>query len=382
MTPYLLVGLTAAVITFVTTPSVRWLASKLGAIDHPSDRKVHANPTPTLGGLAILLGIIGAGFVASTMPEFEGVFAATSEPLGILLGALVIFVMGAVDDFHDLPAPVKLAGQVFASGILFLAGVKMQGLLLPDQYVILSDDVSVIVTVVWLVATINAMNLVDGLDGLAAGLAAIAAAAFFVFSYRLYADAEFGVISSAPLAAIVIVGASLGFLRHNFHPARIFMGDSGAMLLGLVLGAATVAGIGNAPPEVLVGGDGSTVTVQSTSTSTVFLAYFPLLIPLMVLAIPILDAMFAIVRRARRRRSVFTADKEHIHHRLMDLGHGHRQAVLVLYIWAALAAGAGLAYSFLDHDDFIFALPVAVGAVVIYTLFPLLTKFIQGRIAP
>jgi UDP-GlcNAc:undecaprenyl-phosphate GlcNAc-1-phosphate transferase len=324
---------------------------------------------------------VGAGFVASTMPEFEGVFAATSEPLGILLAGLVIFVLGAVDDFHDLPAPVKLAGQVFASGILFLAGVKMQGVLLPDQYVVLSDDVSVIVTVVWLVATINAMNLVDGLDGLAAGLAAIAAAAFFVFSYRLYGGAGFGVISSAPLAAIVIVGVALGFLRYNFHPARIFMGDSGSMLLGLVLGAATVAGIGNAPPEVLVDGAGSTATVQPTSPS-VFLAYFPLLIPLMVLAIPILDALFAIVRRARKRRSVFHADKEHIHHRLMDLGHGHRQAVLVLYIWAALAAGAGLAYSFLDQDDFIFALPVAVGAVVIYTLFPVLTKFIQGRIAP
>jgi UDP-GlcNAc:undecaprenyl-phosphate/decaprenyl-phosphate GlcNAc-1-phosphate transferase len=379
--PYLLIGLAAAVITFVTTPAVRWLASKLGAIDHPNDRKVHANPTPTLGGLAILFGIVGAGFVASTMPEFEGVFAATSEPLGILLAGLVIFVLGAVDDFHDLPAPVKLAGQVFASGILFLAGVKMQGVLLPDQYVVLSDDVSVIVTVVWLVAMINAMNLVDGLDGLAAGLAAIAAAAFFVFSFQLYGDADFGVISSAPLVAIVIVGAALGFLRHNFHPARIFMGDCGAMLLGLVLGAATVAGIGNAPPEVLVGGDGSTAAVQSASPS-VFLAYFPLLIPLMVLAIPILDALFAIVRRARRRRSVFHADKEHIHHRLMDLGHGHRQAVLVLYIWAALAAGAGLAYSFLDEGDFIFALPVAVGAVVIYTLFPLLTKFIQGRIAP
>jgi UDP-GlcNAc:undecaprenyl-phosphate GlcNAc-1-phosphate transferase len=368
--PYLLVGLAAAVITFVTTPGVRWLAARLGAVDHPSDRKVHANPTPTLGGLAILLGIVGAGALASTMPEFESVFTATSEPLGILLAGLVVFVLGAIDDFHDLPAPVKLAGQVFAAGILFLAGVKMQGVLLPDQYVILSDDVSVIVTVVWLVATINALNLVDGLDGLAAGLAAIAASAFFVFSYRLVAG-DFGVISSAPLAAIIIVGAAVGFLRHNFHPARIFMGDSGAMLLGLVLGAATMAGIGNAPPEV-----------ESASTSTVFLAYFPLLIPLMVLAIPILDSLFAIVRRASRRRSVFHADKEHIHHRLMDLGHGHRQAVLVLYIWAALAAGAGLAYSFLDHDDFIFALPVAVGAVVIYTLFPVLTKFIQGRIAP
>ncbi len=365
MAPYLLVGLVAAVVTFVATPMVRWFSVRFGAIDYPSDRKVHAEPTPTLGGLALFAGIVVAGYVASQMTEFEGVFTASSEAAGILAGGVIIFALGVVDDLRDLPAPVKLAGQVFASGILFLAGVKMQFVLLPGGAYNLSDDVSVLVTVLWLVAMINAVNLVDGLDGLAAGIAAIAAASFFVYSFQLADRGLYGSVPTAPLVAIIIVGIALGFLRYNFHPARIFMGDSGSMLLGLVLGATTVAGIGHAPQVDVAG---------------VFLAYFPLVIPLMVIALPILDALLAIVRRARRRRSVFHADKEHLHHRLMDLGHGHRQAVLVMYLWSALAAGAGLAFTFLDRGDVIFGLPIAVGAIVLYTLFPVLTTAVQDRV--
>jgi UDP-GlcNAc:undecaprenyl-phosphate GlcNAc-1-phosphate transferase len=366
MAPYLLVGLVAAVVTFVATPLVRWFSVRVGAIDHPNDRKVHAHPTPTLGGTALFLGLLVAGFVASRMPEFEGVFTASSEAGGILAGGVIIFALGVVDDLRDLPAPVKLAGQVFASGILFLSGVKMQFVLLPGGAYNLSDDVSVLVTVLWLVAMINAVNLVDGLDGLAAGIVAIAAASFFVYTFNIAQEGWYAGVPTAPLVAIVVVGISLGFLRHNFHPARIFMGDSGSMLLGLVLGATTVAGIGHAP--------------QIGSSSEAFLAYFPLVIPLMVIALPILDALLAILRRARRRRSVFHADKEHLHHRLMDLGHGHRQAVLVMYLWSALAAGAGLAFTFIDRGDVIFGLPIAVGAIVFYTLFPVLTKAVQDRL--
>jgi len=366
--PYLLVGLIAATVSFVATPLVCRLSSRIGAIDRPNDRKVHAYPTPTLGGAAMFLAIIVAGFAATLLPDFADVFSKSSEAWGIGAGAVVIFALGAVDDLRDLPAPVKLAGQVFAAGILFLAGVKMQFILLPSQVVSLGDDVSVLVTVIWIVAMINAVNLVDGLDGLAAGIVAIAAASFFVFTFRLW-DAGFLVTGAAPLIAIIIVGATLGFLRHNFYPARIFMGDSGSMLLGLVLGATTVIGVGKAG-----------LPVTNASGSQVFLAYFPLVIPLMVLAIPIVDSALAIVRRARRRRSVFHADKEHLHHRLMDLGHGHRQAVIVMYIWSALAAGAGLGFTFLDREDVALALPVAVAALVLYTLFPVLTKAVQNRI--
>jgi UDP-GlcNAc:undecaprenyl-phosphate/decaprenyl-phosphate GlcNAc-1-phosphate transferase len=378
MRAYLTVGLVAFLVSFFTTPAVIRLSRRIGAIDRPNDRKVHAKPTPTLGGLALFLGIMAAGAIATRLPFFDGVFTQSSQMLGILGGGAVIFALGAVDDLRDLPAPVKLAGQVFASGVLFLAGVKMRYVLLPNGDVFsISDDVSVLVTVGWMVAMINAVNLIDGLDGLAAGLVAIAASAFFVYTYQLGAAqgvslAEFA--APPALLAIALVGATLGFLRYNFFPARIFMGDSGSMLLGLVLGGATVAGITNT--SII------SFSFTTASTSQVFLAYSPLLIPLLVLAIPLVDAMLAIVRRARRRTSVFHADKEHLHHRLMDLGHGHRQAVLVMYIWAALAAGAGLAFTFLDRNDVIFALPVFVGAIVLYTLFPLLTKVVQDRLAP
>ena len=369
MTAYLFVGLIAAVVAFVATPFVCRLATNIGAIDHPNDRKVHANPTPTLGGLAILLGIIVAGGVASFMPEFDRVFVQSAQPLGIGAAALVIFTLGVYDDFRPLTAAPKLAGQVFAAGLLFLAGVKMQYVLLPSSVLVLGDDLSVLVTIIWIVVMINAVNLIDGLDGLAAGIVAIAAASFFVYSYNLYEIDHLTLdIAAAPLLAIVVVGAALGFLRHNFHPARIFMGDSGSMLLGLVLGATTLVGVGKAP------------TNFSPDAANVLLAYSPLWIPALVVAIPILDAVLAVVRRVRGRRNVFHADKEHLHHRLMDLGHGHKQAVVVMYVWSALAAGAGLAFTFLDRSLWVYALPVAIAAIVLYTLFPMLTKVLQDRL--
>lgn len=203
LTPYLLVGLIALAATFVVTPLVRVVTLKLGVIDYPNDRKVHAHPTPTLGGLALFAGAVAAGAVAYTMPEFKDTFVKSSELFGIAAGALVIFILGAVDDLRELPAPVKLSGQVFAAGILFLSGVKMQWLLLPGESISLSEDVSAIVTILWLVAMMNAVNLVDGLDGLAAGIIAIAASAFFVYTFRLAADGGLGELPSAPLVAIV-----------------------------------------------------------------------------------------------------------------------------------------------------------------------------------
>ena len=363
--PFLLVGLAAALVAYLATPVAGWLAARIGAIDHPNDRKVHAKPTPTLGGLALFLGIAGGGVAALSLPEVKSTLTESSAPIGVIAAGIVIFALGVVDDVRDLPAPVKLAGQVFASGILFLSGVRLPFVLLPNgEIYALGADVSVLVTVMWLVLMINAVNLTDGLDGLAAGIVAIAGSAFFVYSFELI---QIGAQPhSAPMLTIATVGACIGFLRFNFHPARIFMGDSGSMLLGLVLGAATVVGIANAPTGV--------------NESSVFLAYAPLLIPLSVLALPLVDALLAIVRRARRRRSIFHADKEHLHHRLMDLGHGHRQAVIVMYIWSALAAGAALGFTFLEGDDLVFVLPIAVGALVLYTLFPVLTKAIQERL--
>ena len=363
MAPYLIVGFAAGVFSYISTPVVAWLAVRIGAIDHPNDRKVHAKPTPTLGGLALFIGLVVAVAGAMFVPQFAEALTTSSQPIGILAAGVVIFALGAVDDLRDLPAPVKLAGQVFACGILFLSGVRLPYLQMPSgETIVLGADVSVLVTVGWMVLMINAVNLIDGLDGLAAGIVAIAASSFFVYTYELSGTGAS--LSAAPVLTIAIVGATLGFLRYNFYPARIFMGDSGSMLLGLVLGAATVMGLSVAPPGV--------------NPSAVFASYTPLLIPLSVVAIPILDAFLAIVRRARRRRSVFHADKQHLHHRLMDLGHGHRRAVIVMYVWAALAAGAVLGWTFLrESRHFVVVLPLAVAAIVIYTLFPLFTRALQ-----
>lgn len=367
MIAYGVIGIIAAVITYVVTPLVIRGALRFHIIDHPSDRKVHALPTPTLGGTAIFLGVLGGGAVAMFTPHLQNLFHRSSEPIGILLAAVVIYLLGVVDDLKNLPAPVKLAGQIFAAGILFLSGVKMQFVLLPGSYLSLGDDVSVVITVAWFVMMINAVNLVDGLDGLAAGISAIAASAFFVYSFKL--TQVLGYANSASLICVLVVGSSLAFLRYNFHPAKIFMGDSGAMLLGLLLGSATVVGLGSAPP--LVG----------TAKGAAFLAYVPMLIPLAIIALPLLDGVLAVLRRARRRREIWHADKEHIHHRLMQLGHGHRAAVVVMYVWSALAAGAGLAFTFLHTSQLIFALPAAVAALVLYTLFPVFTRAIQERIS-
>lgn len=375
MDDYFVIGLIAGAATFVMTPVVRSISRRVGAIDRPNDRKVHAQPTPTLGGVAIFLGMVVAGLAASTFKDFSHLFTQSSQALGIAIGAVIICALGVIDDVRPLPAPVKLAGQTFAAGILFLAGVKMQYVLLPDTIYVLSNDIQVIVTVIWLVAMMNAVNLIDGLDGLAAGIVAISAASFFVYTFNLQQGGALDAFpdsQAAPMIAIIVVGATVGFLRHNFHPARIFMGDSGSMLLGLVLGATTIVGIGHAPG----------LGLSAPDTANVILAYSALWIPLLVVAIPLVDAIFAVVRRVRGRRSVFHADKEHLHHRLMDLGHGHKQAVIVMYVWSALAAGAGLAFAFLDQSDIVFALPVAVAALVLYTLFPVLTKAIQDRLAP
>ncbi len=361
----MLVGMAAFVLTYLATPVVRWGARRIGAIDEPSDRKVHAFPTPTLGGLAIYLGILGAGVLAMLMPEFEDTFTQSSEILGIALGAAVILVLGVIDDFRPLPAGPKLAGQLLAAGLMFLAGVKWQFLLLPNgDLIYLSDDLSVLVTVTWIVMMINAVNLIDGLDGLAAGIVAIAAAATFVYTFNY----DGALTLTAPLVTIILVGATLAFLRFNFHPASIFMGDSGSMLLGLVLGAATVVGVSSAPGSL------------TPTRAQVLLVFFPLLIPLSVLLIPIADILLAVVRRSRKRRNIFHADKEHLHHRLMDLGHGHRQTVVVMYVWSALAGGAALAFTFLERREILLGLPIAVGAIVLYTLFPVLTKAVQDRL--
>ncbi|MBW3577474.1 MAG: undecaprenyl/decaprenyl-phosphate alpha-N-acetylglucosaminyl 1-phosphate transferase [Actinobacteria bacterium] len=347
MLPFAAVFVVAGAVTFAVTPPIERLARRLGAVDLPAEsRKVHVRPIPTLGGLALLAGFASAMGVAWLLAQvgldaggsgqgpFAAVFRATSEPLGLALGVLVIAVVGVFDDTRGLSPPVKLGGQALAALMVVLQGIQVVYAWIPGVgVVVLSPDLGVPLTVLFIVAMINAVNFIDGLDGLAAGVSAISATAFFWF---VHAAETRGIAESAPtsatLVAAAIAGMSLGFLWHNFHPARIFMGDTGSMMLGLLLASSGIAFVG-----------------RSVDPSYVdFLTPVPLLIPAFILAIPFADILFAIVRRVYRHQPVSTPDRGHLHHRLLRFGVTHRQAVLTLYYWSAVAAFGSVGVAYLD----------------------------------
>lgn len=357
MGPYLLVFVASAGVSFLSTPFVRRLAIRFKFIDHPSDRKVHPKATPTVGGIAIYLGIAAGIGVSMLVPALSGLHRTSSDPEAALIAGAVIVVVGAVDDVRGVSALGKLTGQVLAAGVLVLAGVQLLYFYFPGQGILsLSSDVAVPLTILWVVAIVNAVNLIDGLDGLAAGMVAIGALAFFAYMYR--APGLGDAASSAALLSAVAAGSALGFLPWNFHPAKIFMGDSGAMLLGLVMAAATISGVGRNPYPP-TGGDLAAIAI-------------PVALPLLVLAIPILDVLLAIVRRMRKGLGITHADKEHIHHHLLEIGHTHRQAVLLMFLWSALISVSALSVAFVN-GRFRVALILA-GAVFVAAVLPWLLR--------
>ena len=353
--PYVGVLLASVVTTLLATPFVRYLAGRFGAIDRPSDRKVHPKPTPTLGGIAIWLGVLAGLGVATVIPAFEGIYDISSEPLGVAIAGTVVLALGAVDDVRGLTVPAKIAGQVLAGGVLILFGVQLVYFWFPGLGVVsLSTDLAVPLTLIWVLAMINAINLIDGLDGLAAGVVTIAAAAFFVYAFRS-PEPIFAGPSPASLFSVVVVGSAIGFLPYNLNPARIFMGDSGSMLLGLVLAAATISGVGRS--DVPTNPDLAALAI-------------PVIIPLLVLAVPLTDVVLAVIRRMRRGRAVFRPDKEHIHHRLLEIGHSHRTAVMLMYLWSALLAASALAITYVRSRLLALVLVALVVLVLVGTAVP------------
>lgn len=358
---YLLAGVTAAVITFLLVGPVRVLALRLGAVAWPRGRDVHVTPTPRWGGLAMLGGVLAGVAMAYQLPALRLAFDYSNEVLGVTAAGVLLAVVGALDDRYELDALTKLAGQTTAAGVLVIFGVQWAVFYVPwggggtgisGSLLILGQDQGVLLTVLVTVALVNAMNFVDGLDGLAAGIGMIAATAtgLFAIGIVLQNGNDPSVFSPALIAA-VLAGACLGFLPHNFNPARIFMGDSGSMLIGLLLAAATTSASGR-------------LSISTATDGTDVLALFaPLIVLAAVVFVPLLDLLMAVVRRTRAGMSPFSPDKMHLHHRLLEIGHSHRRAVLLIYLWAGVLAFGAVALALID-DPFIVLWAVAIGLVV------------------
>lgn len=355
MLGYGIVFVVAVLTTYFLTFPVRRLAIKWGAIVIPDERRVHARPTPTIGGAAMFAGFLVSMGVAMLIPQFRDVFTSSTEPLGVVLAATIMFVVHLIDDRRGLSAPAKIAGMVLAGTALSHLGVNMFYLKIPfGSTLVISGDLAPLATVVWLIIIANAINLIDGLDGLAAGIVAIAAFSFFLYGDRLFKAGILGPDNVGPLVAIIACGICIGFLPHNFHPARIFMGDSGAMLLGLLLASSSLVISGRSD--------------EPFSGQTYF-TFAPIIIPFIILGVPILDTTWAILRRAKSRKGIATADKSHLHHRLMRLGHGQRRSVLILWAWTALLSGVVLLPTYTNHGNAVIPFVVLGLAVVLYTLF-------------
>ena len=319
--------LVAAAVAGVLTPLVARLARRLGATAKPSDRGLAEAETPELGGLAILAGVLVATVLwmpatihlPHTAHALKG-SAGTVHVWAIAAGACVITLVGAIDDAHELSPLAKLGGQVAAAVIAVEGGVKVTDVTLPFIGSLQFPHIGGFLTVIWLVGLMNAVNFSDGIDGLAAGLCTIDSIAFAVIAFDLH-------VSGAAVLAALTGGAALGFLFYNFHPASIFMGDSGANLLGYLLGVVTVVG--------------------SLKTNAVV----ALVVPLLILAVPFLDTGFVVAKRLKHGRTPWSADANHFHHRMVRIGFSQRKTVAYLYGWTVMLAGVALAARFIPYSD-------------------------------
>ena len=297
--PFLL----AMLVSFVLTPHIKKLAFTIGAVDKPDNRKVHKKIMPRLGGLAIYIGFMMA--VSLSIP-------LTKDIIGVVLGGTVIVIIGILDDMYSLPAKVKLLGQIFAASILVLFGIQIEWINNPLGGYFYTEYFSIPITIFWVISFTNVVNLIDGLDGLAAGVSAIASVTVILVAAQM-GYYQVGILTAA------LAGGIIGFIRYNFNPATIFMGDTGSMFIGYMLAAISVLG-----------------AFKTAATVA-------LIVPAIALGLPIMDTAFAIMRRYSNGRPIFAPDKGHLHHRLLAMGMNQRQAVLLMYgITALLGIGAVL----------------------------------------
>ncbi|MCP3798267.1 undecaprenyl/decaprenyl-phosphate alpha-N-acetylglucosaminyl 1-phosphate transferase [Allokutzneria sp. A3M-2-11 16] len=367
---FFLVLLVSAAVTFLLTGLVRQLAFRVGAVAYPRKRDVHAQPKPRMGGVAMFGGVLSGMFLALHLPVLRNSFTISSEVIGVAIAGAVIVVVGALDDRFELDSLTKLAGQVTSAGLLVLFGVQWYLFWVPwggsaeskGQLIILDMDQGALFTVLLAVTMINALNMVDGLDGLAAGIGMIAALATCAFTMVLIAG-KGGNANAYPAAlmAATLAGSCIGFLPHNFQPSRIFMGDSGSMLIGLVLAAASTSASGQL--NFASYGGKSTLALLS-----------PLLVVAAVLFVPLLDLVMAVLRRTRAGRSPFAPDKMHLHHRLLEIGHSQRRAVLLIYLWASVLAFGAVSLTVFDVGTVIWVVGVGLLLALLASAVPRLRE--------
>ncbi|MEU5655541.1 MraY family glycosyltransferase [Streptomyces sp. NPDC047737] len=367
---YLLTLCATAAVTYLLTGPVRKFAIAVGAMPAIRARDVHREPTPRLGGIAMFGGLCAGLVVAAHLFNLTSVFKLSNEPRALLSGAALIWLIGVLDDKFEIDALIKLGGQMIAAAVMVIQGLTILWLPIPGVgTVALTQWQGTLLTVALVVITINAVNFVDGLDGLAAGMVCIASAAFFIYAYRLWYG--YGIEEAAPatLFAVILMGMCLGFLPHNMHPARIFMGDSGSMLIGLVLAAGAISITGQVDPDrlgIFVGG-------ERGATHAMLPVFIPLLLPLTIIAIPAADLVLAIVRRTWNGQSPFAADRGHLHHRLLEVGHSHSRSVLIMYFWSALIAFGAVGYSV--HSASLWIVLVIVGLSAVGLVLLLMPRF-------
>jgi UDP-GlcNAc:undecaprenyl-phosphate GlcNAc-1-phosphate transferase len=339
---YLALFLVALAVTYLVAVLARELALRFGAIALVRDRDVHSDPVPYLGGIAMYAGIVAAYLVARELPFLSTAADQVFHDAGVVvIAGGVVCALGVVDDIIELDALTKLGGQLLASGFLVLNGIQLYYVGLPDGTLFILDPAqATVLTVIVVVSTINAVNFIDGLDGLAGGVIGLGAVAFFLFSYAVAARNGESLAITAALLCAVLAGVCAGFLAHNFNPARIFMGDSGSMLIGLTLAGSALTLTSGFPALEVASGDS-----PGAAGSELVVFLLPFLLPIAVLVLPFTDLLLAIARRTMRGESPFKPDKQHLHHRMLELGHSHRRAVVVMWLWASLIAlgGVGLA---------------------------------------
>ncbi|MGW1022830.1 MraY family glycosyltransferase [Streptomyces sp. NPDC002577] len=384
MREYLLTLCITAAVTYLLTGPVRKFAIVAGAMPEIRARDVHREPTPRLGGIAMFFGLCAGLLVADHLTNLNAVFENSNEPRALLSGAALIWIIGVLDDKFEIDALIKLGAQMIAAGVMVMQGLTILWLPVPGVgSVSLTQWQGTLLTVALVVVTINAVNFVDGLDGLASGMVCIAAAAFFMYAYRIWYGYGLEAAAPATLFAAILMGMCLGFLPHNMHPARIFMGDSGSMLIGLVLAAGAISITGQVDPDALKLFAGS----EKAAVHQTVPVYIPLLMPLTIIAIPAADLVLAIVRRTWRGQSPFAADRGHLHHRLLEIGHSHSRAVLIMYFWSALIAFGALAYSVNSASMWIVLTIVVLSAVgLVLLLLPRFTprapRWAEGVVPP